>query len=112
MIALTIIGIPIAIVLGMVYALLLFLSTLVAAYFAGARFPFGGEGGKDVALRTALALLAILLIVEIPYVGGGLHFLVGIFGMGVLLLHLRDLYVNRQGPADTAMAEPDRLAAG
>jgi cytoskeletal protein CcmA (bactofilin family) len=112
MIAFTIIGIPISIVLAMVYALLLFLSTLVAAYFAGERFPFGGEGGKDVALRTALALLAILFIVEIPYVGGGLHFIVCIFGMGVLLLHLRDLYVNRQGPADTAMAEPDRLAAG
>jgi hypothetical protein len=35
-----------------------------------------------------------------------------IFGMGVLLLHLKDLYVNRQGPADTAVAEPERLAAG
>jgi len=112
MIALTIIGIPISIVLAVVYALLLFLSTLVTAYFAGGRFPFGGEGGKDVTLRTALALLAILFIVEIPFVGGGLQFLVCIFGMGVLLLHLRDLYVNRRGPADTAMAEPDGLPVG
>jgi cytoskeletal protein CcmA (bactofilin family) len=112
MIAFTIIGIPISIVLAVVYALLLFLSTLVAAYFAGRRFPFGGEGGKDVTLRTGLALLTILFIVEIPFVGGGLQFLVYIFGMGVLLLHLRDLYVNRQGPADTAVAEPERLAAG
>ena len=112
MIAFTIIGIPISIVLAMVYALLLFLSTLVAAYFAGERFPFGGEGGKDVALRTALALLAILFIVEIPYVGGGLHFLVCIFGVGVLLLRLRELYVNRQGPADAAMGEREPFAAG
>ena len=45
-------------------------------------------------------------------IGGGLHVLVLIFGMGVLLLHLRDLYLNRQGPTDTPMAEPDALAAG
>jgi len=111
-IAFTIIGIPISIVLGMVYALLLFLSTLAVAYFAGERLSFGGEGGKGVALRTGLALLGILFVMEIPFIGGGLHFLVLIFGMGVLLLHLRDLYLNRQGPTDTPMAEPDALGAG
>ncbi len=111
MIAMTIIGIPISIVLGILYLMLLFLSTLVVAYFAGERFSFGGEGGRGVALRTGLALLGILFVVEIPFVGGGLRFLVLIFGMGVLLLHLRGLYLNRQGPADTAMAGPDALGA-
>ena len=110
-IAMTIIGIPIAIVLGILYAMLLFLSTLVLAHFAGERLSFGGEGGRGVALRTGLALLGILFIVEIPFVGGGLHFLVLILGMGVLLLHSRDLYLNRQGPAETPMAGPDALGS-
>jgi hypothetical protein len=108
-IAFTIIGIPTSIVLGMVYALLLFLSALVVAYFAGARLSFGGEGGKGVVLRTGLALLAILFVVEIPFIGGGLHFLVLIFGMGVLVLHLRELYLNRRGPSDASMVEADEV---
>ena len=104
-IAFTIIGIPISIVLAMVYALLLFLSTLVVAYFAGERLTFGGEGGRGMAVRTGVALLVILFIMEIPFIGGGLHFLVHIFGIGVLLVHLRSLYLNRQGPKEALAAE-------
>lgn len=110
MIALTIIGIPISIVLAMAYALLLFLSTLVVADFAGQRLPFGSDNQTGVALRTGVALLVILFVVEIPFVGGGLHFLVLIFGMGCLLLHLRSLYQQRKGPTDSAGGEPTALA--
>lgn len=103
----TVIGIPIAIVLAMAYALLLFLSTVVVAYFAGERLPIEGAGGARTALRTGLALLVILFVVEIPFVGGGLSFLIHIFGMGCLLLHLRHLYVdrgNKEGPSTGELA--------
>lgn len=112
MIALTIIGIPISIVLAMAYALLLFLSTIVVADFAGQRLPFGSDTQTGVALRTGVALLLVLFVMEIPFVGGGLHFLVHIFGMGCLLLHLRGLYLNRKGPTDSEGVEPAALAAG
>ena len=92
---LTIVGIPIALVLGMVYGLLLFLSTLVVADFAGQRFSFGGDSGTGTALRTGVALLAILFVTAIPFVGGGLSFLITIFGVGVLLMHFRELYLSR-----------------
>ncbi len=111
-IAFTIIGIPISILLAMLYALLLFLSTLVVAYFAGERLPIGSDNQTGVVLRTGVALLVILFILEIPFVGGGLQFLVHIFGVGVLLLHLRNLYTKGRGSADAPTDEPDALPAG
>lgn len=111
-VALTIIGIPISIVVAMVYGLLLFLSTLVVAYFAGERLPIAGESGGRVVLRTGISLLVILFIVEIPFVGGGLHFLVLIFGMGCLVLHLRNLYMRGRDSTDSPTGQPGVLATG
>jgi len=104
--AVTIIGIPVAIVLGVVYALLVFLSTLVVADFAGQRLPFGGNSTSGVLLRTGTALLVIIFVTKIPFVGGGLGFLITIFGMGVLLMHLRELYLQRGRTGGTPMGTP------
>jgi len=104
LVALTLIGIPIAIVLAAAYGLMLFLSTLVVADFAGRRLPIGDESRE--LLRTALALLGILFVVEIPFIGGGLHFLVLIFGLGCLLVHLRNLYIDWRGSRGTPAGGP------
>ena len=98
LVAVTVIGIPVSIVLGVLYLVLLFLSSVVVAYFAGERLPMFGQSGVGTALRTGLALLAVLLLAEVPFVGGGLCFLVLIFGLGGILLHLRDLYVGQREP--------------
>ena len=111
-IAFTVIGIPISITLAMIYAVLLFISKLVVAYFAGERLSFGGEGERGVIIRTGVALLVILFVIEIPFIGGGLHFLVHIFGVGVLLMHLRDLYENRRAPKAPPSGETGALVAG
>ncbi len=95
-IAITVIGIPISMVLGAAYGLLFFLSTLVVAYFLAKRFA--PEGDRRLILGTAVTLLVILFIVEIPFIGGGLNFLVHIFGMGCLVLHLWNLYQSRRKP--------------
>ncbi|NNE18538.1 MAG: hypothetical protein HKN10_08690 [Myxococcales bacterium] len=94
-IALTVIGIPVSLVLGVVYALLLFLSTLVVAYFAAQRLP--APNNRRLVLNTAATLLVILFVVAIPFVGPGLNFLVHIFGVGCLVVHLRNVYVANQG---------------
>lgn len=104
LVAITVIGIPVSIVLGVLYLALLFLSSLVVAYFAVARLPTFGQRGVGIALRTGLALLAVLLLTEVPFIGGGLCFLILIFGLGSILLHLRDLYVGRRGPEAPAAA--------
>ena len=90
LIAITLIGIPVSVVLGVVYALVFYLSTLVVAYFIAQRLPAPTD--RRLILNTGLILLVILFIVEIPFIGGGLNFLVHIFGMGCLVLHLWNLY--------------------
>ena len=104
LVAVTVIGIPVSIVLGVLFLALLFLSSLVVAYFAGERLPMFAQSGVGTALRTGLALLAVLLLTEVPFVGGGLCFLILIFGLGSILLHLRDLYVGRREPEAPAAA--------
>jgi anti-sigma factor RsiW/cytoskeletal protein CcmA (bactofilin family) len=108
MIALTVIGIPIAVVLGMAYAVLVFVSTLVVAYVAGLRIP--AQDNRRLVLNTALSLLIILFVVAIPFVGPGLNFLVHIFGMGCLVVHLRNLYVAGRDSSGSPTGQPGVLA--
>ena len=108
-IALTVIGIPVSIVLGMVYAVLVFLSTLVVAYFAAQRLP-AADSRRRLVLNTGASLLVILFVVAIPFVGPGLNFLVHIFGMGCLVVHLRNLYTKSHGSSDSSMSQPGKLA--
>lgn len=90
LVALTVIGIPVAVLVAMAYVVVVYLSTLTVAYFAGQRLPMPKKGG--VALGTGLSLLVILLAVDLPLVGMGLNFLVRIFGTGCLALHLKGRY--------------------
>ncbi|MDH3656219.1 MAG: zf-HC2 domain-containing protein [Myxococcales bacterium] len=108
-IALTLIGIPVSIVLGVVYAVLLFLSTLVVAYFAAQRLP-AADSRRRLVLNTGVSLLVILFVVAIPFVGPGLNFLVHIFGMGCLVVHLRNLYTKSHGSSDSSMSQPGVIA--
>jgi hypothetical protein len=75
----------------MAYALLLYTSTLVVAYFVAQRLPAPSQ--PRLVLNTALSLLVILLVVKVPLVGPGVRFLVHLLGVGCLVMHLRDLYV-------------------
>ena len=90
MIAVTLIGIPVSIVLGMAYAVLLYASTLVVAYFVAERLPAGDD--RRLFLWTALCLLGLLLVFEIPFLGPILGLFARIFGLGCLVLHLWGLY--------------------
>ena len=103
-VALTVIGIPVSLLMGVVYAVLLFLSTLVVAYFAAQRLP--AANGRRLALNTGAVLLVILLVLAIPFVGAGLCFLVHIFGLGCLVIHIWNLYAKSHGSTDSPSGEP------
>lgn len=108
LVAVTLIGIPVAIVLAIAYALLLYASTLVVADLAGQRLAVLGRGGQ--VLRTGFSLLVILLLMELPFVGPVLHFLVHIFGMGCLAMHWKGLYdARRRGPTSATMGSAEAL---
>jgi hypothetical protein len=108
LIALTLIGVPVSMLLAVAYALVFYLSTLVVAYFIAKRFA--PEDDRRLVLWTGLILLAILFVVEIPFIGGGLNFLVHIFGMGCLVLHLWNLYQASRESTDTPPSRPGVLA--
>jgi hypothetical protein len=95
-----VIGIPIAVVLAMSYLVLFYTSTLVVAYFAGflapARLHFHPVLRLHPVLRTALSLLALSFLVELPWVGAGLNFSIRVFGMGCIAVHLHQLYAARR----------------
>ncbi len=102
-IAITLIGIPVAMVVAFAYGMLLYLSTLVVAYFIAKRFM--PEDGRRLLLYTGLILLALLFVIEIPFIGGALGVLVRIFGFGCLALHLWNLYQSwreSSGPGASA----------
>lgn len=102
LIAITLIGIPVSILVGVAYALLFYLSTLVVAYFIAKRFA--PEDDRRLLLWTGLILLVIFFVVEIPFIGGGLNFLVHIFGVGCLVLHLWGLYQTSREEAGSSAA--------
>ena len=103
-VALTVIGIPVSLLIGVAYAVMLFLSTLVVAYFAAQRLP--AANGRRLALNTGAVLLVILLLLAIPFVGAGLCFFVHIFGLGCLVIHIWNLYAKGRGSADSPTGQP------
>ncbi|HQR48861.1 MAG TPA: hypothetical protein PL152_05970 [Steroidobacteraceae bacterium] len=90
MLCITVIGIPLALLLGTGYLLALFLGWIVVALFVGERGLSLVRGSQPV--TTGLRLLALLLALvglsyvrHIPYLGGLVVFLALIAGMGALV---------------------------
>lgn len=86
---LTIAGIPLALLLVLVYLLVMFLGWIVGASFLGQKALSLAPGERPVttqwrliALLLALAVLAALDFV--PFIGGLVHFVVLVAGMGAL----------------------------
>jgi cytoskeletal protein CcmA (bactofilin family) len=91
--AITIIGIPVAVVLVVMFLLLMFLGYVVSAIFIGAcllraahRERETGVGWRIGALAIALIALALLRLV--PVAGGLVLFLVLVFGIGCCVMRL------------------------
>lgn len=100
-IALTVIGLPLSVLLGMAYMLLAYLSTIVVAYFLAQRWPVLEQA--PIALRTGLTLAVLLVITKIPWIGPGLGFLICLFGVGSLVTHLRSLYARSDEQSGAAV---------
>jgi cytoskeletal protein CcmA (bactofilin family) len=87
----TIIGIPLAILLGFAYALLLLLGYLIAAIFVG-DFALGKVGTAKLdsvwwrALFMFLALIALAIVKQLPLIGGLAVFLLFLAGIGAFTM--------------------------
>jgi anti-sigma factor RsiW len=83
-IGITLIGLPIALISVALWALGLYLAKIVLAVFVG-RALLPGEG-TSVALALVAGLLPILIVVDLPYVGGIANLILTCLGFGALLL--------------------------
>ena len=90
----TIIGIPMSIILLMIYGLYIYLIDIFVASWLGCVIftPFGIKPKKYVAFLVGM--LAIWLLTIIPILGGAIQFVITLSGMGALLLTKQHLIME------------------
>jgi hypothetical protein len=86
----TLVGIPLAIIIGFLYLIYLYLAKIFVTYTVGATLYKGEE--KRLYLPFILALLVYYIISSIPNVGGLVAIVVHLMGIGALYLACREYY--------------------
>lgn len=109
----TLLGIPLGIVLLALFPGLLLLGYVVGLFFLAWRLrvalhkPAGMRFGGTMAL-VAVTLLLVMLIGRLPFIGGLLHFLLVVAGVGACVLEWRR---RRHAPPATPAAPAQPLAS-
>ena len=111
-IALTIIGIPIAVLGAFVYGLTIWAGVVYGEYAVGHWLLSrrSEEVNRWYALLAGLLIFAVLGL--IPFVGGLFAFLALLVGLGALGSSLRGAYRNRRGPRPTDADAPMESGGG
>jgi len=86
LVAITIIGIPIAVLGVLLWLAALYFAKIVLAHGIGARVLEASGSTRHFAVALALGLVLVLLVVELPFIGGLLNFVLTICGLGLLVL--------------------------
>lgn len=90
-VAVTLIGLPIALVAFGGYLLALYLGNLFIAAEIGRRMlRLSGTKRSEVAWSLLLGLLIVAVLVELPLIGGLLSFLLAVFGLGTVINYVLD----------------------
>lgn len=99
LLVITIIGIPVALVVAALYSVALLAGYLIAAFFVGDRLlRLIGKSDASTAWRAlalATALVALVLLRQIPYAGGLIALAALLFGLGALALQAFTQYSDR-----------------
>ncbi len=88
-VAITLIGMPVAFVGFVTWLLGLYLAKIVVANFIG-RTLLASQGDRmtSVALGLLVGLVLIFVAINLPYVGGLIHFVLVLIGFGALAMNL------------------------
>jgi hypothetical protein len=101
-VALTLIGLPLALFAIGGYALALYLGKLFIAAEIGRRIlKLGGRKRSEVAWSLLLGLLILAVLAELPIVGGLLGFVLAVFGLGTVINYLLDWKRRRKNQVTT-----------
>lgn len=96
--AITVVGIPIAILGGFVYLTLLFVSAVVVAALVGSSIT-GADPESSYGFGSALllGLVVVVAVMNLPFVGGLLRLLIGLVGMGLVITTLHEIWRTPRG---------------
>lgn len=86
----TIVGIPLALIIGFLYLITLYLAKIFVAYTVGLTF-YKGDTNR-LYLPFILTLLIYYVVTSIPFIGGLVSIVAHLAGIGVLYLSCRDYY--------------------
>jgi hypothetical protein len=99
-VAVTLIGLPLALAALGWYAVALYLGKLLVAAEIGRRMlRMSGDKRAEVVLSLLLGLLILAVLVELPIVGGLLGFVLAVFGLGTVVNHCLAWNRRRKGQA-------------
>jgi cytoskeletal protein CcmA (bactofilin family)/predicted anti-sigma-YlaC factor YlaD len=91
--AITVVGIPIAILGAFAYLTLLFVSIIVVAALVGSSITGADpEGTHGFGAALLLGLVLVIAAMNLPFVGGVLRVLVGLAGMGLVIVTALDAW--------------------
>ena len=91
--AITVVGIPIAILGTFVYLTTLFVSIVVVSSLVGSSITGADpESSHGFGMALLLGLVIIVSVMNVPWVGGLLRLLIGLTGMGLLITTAREMW--------------------
>lgn len=86
--AVTVIGIPLAVVTLMLWMVGIYLAKVVVAHVIGVRLVDAAGTPRHYAVALATGLLAVIAAVNLPFIGGLLDFVLIVCGLGLLVVFL------------------------
>ena len=88
-VAITLVGLPVAFVLFVTWLVGLYLAKIVLANFIGRTLlSSSGERMSSVALALLVGLVLIFIAINLPYIGGMIHFVLVLVGFGTLAMNV------------------------
>src|SRR5690606_8203495 len=96
LVAITLIGIPVALLMFLLWSAALYFAKILFAYFLGKRIFESSGREPHFALALLIGLLIVLTATNIPFVGGLLNFLMTIAGLGMLVIFLWGRFRGRR----------------
>lgn len=100
LVAVTLIGLPVALLTLVVWLAGIYLAKILLAHFIGARLIPGGDT-RHFAAALALGLASVVVLINLPFIGGIMNFALTICGLGMLLLYGWQAFREPNTPVET-----------
>jgi len=97
-VAITLIGLPLALISVALWLIAIYLAKIFVAAWIGEGLVHSGTQVRSLALPLLVGLVIVFVAINLPYIGGILHFLVILLGLGMVFLRARAAW-PRHAPA-------------